>query len=891
VKKIIAAMTVGKDVSVLFPNVVKCITTQNIELKKLVYLYIMNYAKSKPDLAILAVNTFVLDTASSNPLIRALAVRTMGCIRVERISEYLCPPLHRCLKDPDPYVRKTAAVCVAKLYDINAERVVHQGFIDSLLQLLSDSNPMVVANAVAALSEIDDNSTEPIFQMNAHTLKKLLAAVNECTEWGQVFILNALANYQPRTAREAEEICERVSPRLQHANSAVVLAAAKVIMRYMDLITSREALRALFKKMGPPLVTLLSKEAEIQYVALRNIQLIVQKRPGVLAHQIEVFYCKYNDPIYVKMEKLELMIMLITGPKIDKVLQEFKEYATEADVEFVRKSVRAIGRCAVKLDEAAERCIHVLLELIRTRITYVVHESIIVIKDIFRKYPGRYESIIATLCENLEDDTIDEPEAKAAMIWIIGEYAERISNAPDLLEAFLDNFHDEPMEVQLQLLTATVKLFLKKPKNNKALVQDALNMATTESDNPDLRDRGFLYWRLLTTNPEAAKAVILARKPLIEDDSAAIDRALLDDLIANLSTLASVYHKPPETFVTKLRRLHKVKSFQQAAADQARSSSSSSSSSSSTPMPSSASSSAAHAPAAAAAAAPAVDLLSMKAPALAATSAPAPSLGGGLDDLLGLGSTSPAPAAAPVAIAATTAGPSSGPPLVNYALLPQGGQGMALRGRIARMQGQTCLQLAVKNLLAAPLSKLEVSLNVNHFHLAAPVGAMSLGQLAPGQETHVAVPLTQTGGAPPAGTPTSSVVRVALRNDAEVVYFDAQIPITAVLVEEGRVEKGAYLKLWGELPDTAERTSAVSGLQGNLSTLTQMLQSRNVFFVARTKTPDGNAVVYYSAKSVTGGVLLIELTFSAGGACQSCAKSRDSSLADLWSVQVSQTLH
>jgi vesicle coat complex subunit len=58
-KKVIAAMTVGKDVSMLFAEVVKCMNTQDLELKKLVYLYIMNYAKSQPELAILAVNTFV----------------------------------------------------------------------------------------------------------------------------------------------------------------------------------------------------------------------------------------------------------------------------------------------------------------------------------------------------------------------------------------------------------------------------------------------------------------------------------------------------------------------------------------------------------------------------------------------------------------------------------------------------------------------------------------------------------------------------------------------------------------------------------------------------------------------------------------------------------------
>lgn len=148
-----------------------------------------------------------------------------------------------------------------------------------------------------------------------------------------------------------------------------------------------------------------------------------------------MFFCKYNDPIYVKMEKLEIMIMLASERNIEQVLLEFKEYATEVDVEFVRKSVRAIGRCAIKLEKAAERCIQVLLDLIQTKVNYVVQEAIIVIKDIFRKYPNRYESIIATLCANLE--SLDEPEAKASMIWIIGEYAERIDNADGSLSLSL----------------------------------------------------------------------------------------------------------------------------------------------------------------------------------------------------------------------------------------------------------------------------------------------------------------------------------------------------------------------------------------------------------------------------------------------------------------------
>lgn len=92
------------------------------------------------------------DCEDPNPLIRALAVRTMGCIRVDKITEYLCEPLRKCLKDEDPYVRKTAAVCVAKLHDINAQLVEDQGFLDTLKDLISDSNPMVSRSIHSATS-------------------------------------------------------------------------------------------------------------------------------------------------------------------------------------------------------------------------------------------------------------------------------------------------------------------------------------------------------------------------------------------------------------------------------------------------------------------------------------------------------------------------------------------------------------------------------------------------------------------------------------------------------------------------------------------------------------------------------------------------------------------
>lgn len=551
VKKVIAAMTIGKDVSGLFPDVVNCMQTTNIELKKLVYLYVINYAKVQPELAILAINTFRKDSLDTNPLIRALAVRTMGCIRLEQVVEYLVEPLRKACKDPDPYVRKTAATCICKLYETSPETVIDQGFLETLKEMLSDSNPTVVANAVASLTEMSQSSGRDYLGLNEETVAKMLTALGECSEWGQVFILDSLSTYDPPNSDAAASIIERITARLSHANAAVVLSTIRLVLRMLDLVDDAQLVRATHKKLRPPLVTLLSAESEIQYVALRNISLIVQKYPSILSNEINTFYCKYNDPHYVKMEKLEILIRLTNETNIDQVLMELKEYSTEVDVEFVRRTIRAIGRCAIKLERAAEKCVNVLLSLIETHVNYVVQETIVVIKDIFRKYPNRYESVISKLCENLE--SLDEPEAKASMIWIIGEYAERIDNGDELLETFMEGFHDETIIVKQQILTATVKLFLKSPSRAQDLVTRVLKLSTEESDDPDLRDRGFIYWRLLSTDPEATKRVVLSDKPVITDESFSLDTEVLERLVENISTLASVFHRVPESFVTRLR--------------------------------------------------------------------------------------------------------------------------------------------------------------------------------------------------------------------------------------------------------------------------------------------------------------------------------------------------
>lgn len=862
VKKVIASMTVGKDVSALFPDVVNCMQTDNLELKKLVYLYLMNYAKSQPDMAIMAVNTFVKDCEDSNPLIRALAVRTMGCIRVDKITEYLCEPLRKCLKDEDPYVRKTAAVCVAKLHDINAQLVEDQGFLDLLRDLLSDSNPMVVANAVAAISEILDASptATQVLEMNTGTINKLLTALNECTEWGQVFILDAISNYTPKDEREAQSICERVTPRLAHANAAVVLSAVKVVMKLMEMLDVQgDYVTNLIKKLAPPLVTLLSAEPEIQYVALRNINLIVQKRSDILKNEMKVFFVKYNDPIYVKLEKLDIMIRLTQQSNIAQVLAELKEYATEVDVDFVRKSVRAIGRCAIKVEPAAERCVSTLLDLIQTKVNYVVQEAIVVIKDIFRKYPNKYESIIATLCENL--DTLDEPEARASMIWIIGEYAERIDNADELLESFLEGFQDENTQVQLQLLTAIVKLFLKRPTDTQELVQQVLSLSTQDSDNPDLRDRGYIYWRLLSTDPAAAKEVVLAEKPLISEETDLIEPTLLDELICHIASLASVYHKPPNAFVEGRAGFRRVLPAKSQSGGNLNEPSPTAEAAPQPPQPT---------------VIPGADSLigdlldiDIGGPTMAQQQmypqqpqVPTPVqqggmdlLGEGLDNLLGGGPTGGDMLGGLGDIFGMPQPQSYVPPQEVW-LPASKGKGLEITGTFARKNKQITMELTFTNKAMQNMTGFAIQLNKNSFGLMPAQVLNVRSPLPPNQSASTSLPLNTQGPVQkmdPLGT-----LQIAMKNNIDVFYMSNIIPLHVLFTEDGEMDKRIFLATWKDIPAQNEVQYTIENVQHNADTVSQKLKNNNIFTIAK-RNVEGQDMLYQSLKLTNGIWVLAEL--------------------------------
>jgi vesicle coat complex subunit len=547
-KRAVSMMRSGDNVQSVFSDMLKCGKTDDLEVKKLVYLYLVNYSSHEPEQAIMSVNLFLKDCVDSNPLIRALAVRTMSRIRLESVGEYVLIPLKQSLKDPDPYVRKTGAFGVAKLYDIIPEHVENSGMFPDLLSLLRDENPMVVANTTAAIFEINQHRASPIFQLNSTTITPILAAFSSSSEWCQAMFLDAIAQYAPEAADDISFMIDRFIPMLQNSNPSVVVSAFKCIFLLIDKDSRNHAL--IFGQVIPPFITLVtSAEPEIQYVVLRTMSLFVQKYPRALAREIRVFFCKYNEPSYVKLEKLNIIVTITNEFTAADVLDELNEYCNAVDVEFVKRAVKCIGQIALKIDDATAKCVDILVGLVDGKAEYAIEEAVVVVSDILRRFPGRFESVIAPVCHHFP--YVKEPRAKAAAVWILGEYCELIEQVDAHLDPFLDTFHDEPPVVQLQILTAIVKLYLAKPNETQDQLQYLFNEATNAESVPDVRNRAYIYWRLLSTSSETTQRVIRFNKQSIVHSGVHFDETVLEELLRNIGSVAGVLHIVPSDFVHK----------------------------------------------------------------------------------------------------------------------------------------------------------------------------------------------------------------------------------------------------------------------------------------------------------------------------------------------------
>jgi len=519
-KRLIAMMTLGRDVSSFFPDVVKNVIVDNTEIKKLVYMFLTHYAEDNQELALLAINTLQKDLGSSNQRVRANALRAMSSISIKVVIPLVMIALNNAVRDTSSYVRKAAACAVPKVWRTDPSKKPE--LVEMIAELLSNTEPNVLGASIFAFNQV---CPERLDLLHIH-FRKICALLADFDYFGQAVTLKVLTRYArtqfltPFRKKQAgkddddsdddggfdadepfydndEDEDEKKDPDeynmdpdhrllirsatilLNSADSAVITGVCSLMFSIAPIHEARQC--------APAIARHLSNYREIQYVVLTNVSTMAAKRPSMFRQYVKMFFVYFDDPAFIRTLKLDILAHLASDGTIGPILLELFSYTHHYDGDFVNQAIRTIGRCAMTIPDVAERCLHMLLRLVSTSTETVVAQAISVIRQLLQRDPKSHVSIIKRMAKLLFKVKI--AMARTALVWIVGEYREMIPKvAPDCLRQLAKTFKEEDVEVKLQVLNLAVKLYLSNPKETSLLFKYIMDLSKNDQ-NFDVRDR------------------------------------------------------------------------------------------------------------------------------------------------------------------------------------------------------------------------------------------------------------------------------------------------------------------------------------------------------------------------------------------------------------------
>ncbi|XP_045512570.1 AP-3 complex subunit beta-2 [Pieris brassicae] len=582
-KRIIGMIAKGRDASDMFPAVVKNVVSKNIEVKKLVYVYLVRYAEEQQDLALLSISTFQRALKDPNQLIRASALRVLSSIRVPMIVPIVMLAIRDSASDMSPYVRKTAAHAIPKLYSLDPEQKEELvGIID---KLLSDKAPLVVGSAAMAFSEVCADRMSLIHR----SYRKLCALLADVDEWGQLALLNVLTVYaktcfpdpnhdnyssdseekpfydsesetsdhkrtvSPTVDPDLRLLLRAAKPLLQSRNSGVVMAVAQLFYH----CGPTQELPPVAKAM----VRLLRAHVEVQSVVLNSIAALTVSKRTLFEPFLKSFFVRNSDPTHIKLLKLEILTNLATEATAPVVLREYQTYVTSSDKAFVAATIQGIGRLAVAIQTETETCLNGLLHLLSSKDEWVVCEAVVVVKRVVGGGASSARAAVSRAAKLLRSDRL-AGNARAAAVWLVAEHGAKHPRAAAILAHMVSNFADQEELVKLQLLSLAVKLSITQP-DTLPMCKYVLHLARYDASY-DVRDRARMLRKFIEPQNESLLAQYASHifcpdkpKPSIQSNFKDRDQYTLGSLSQYIGSAAGGYTSlpsaPAQAFAAELR--------------------------------------------------------------------------------------------------------------------------------------------------------------------------------------------------------------------------------------------------------------------------------------------------------------------------------------------------
>ncbi|TPX49538.1 hypothetical protein SeMB42_g02568 [Synchytrium endobioticum] len=495
-KKLIAMISKGKNVLEFFPDVVKNVAASSIDVRKLVYIYLLRYAEKEPDLALLSINTFQKDLGDRNPLIRAMALRVMSSIRVPVIVPLIMLALRKAMTDLSPYVRKTAANAITKCHGLDV--TLKDQLVECISQLLTDNSTVVLGSVISSFNQV---CPERLDLLHIH-FRKLCRLLIDTDDWGQIEVIGLLIRYcrtqflnpnfeseskQPSPAENKDKAFYSDDEDAGSTSSSKAMKTTPSNLSSLDpdLALFLRACATLTNSCNPSVVMMVSQayialaprpelgriakslirlvriaQREQKFVILTSVATLSRSHPDLFRPYYKSFFVYASDPVFIRNLKLEILASLTDQAISSAVLKELKDYVRSHNKGLVVQTIQIMGRIASAVPELADETLRVLMALISSDNEHVVSEAVVVTRRLLQLRPTHESSnqVISDLARAL--DSISCSAARASILWLVGQYCAQVPLvAPDTLRKTAKSFTSEADSVKLQVLNLELARF------------------------------------------------------------------------------------------------------------------------------------------------------------------------------------------------------------------------------------------------------------------------------------------------------------------------------------------------------------------------------------------------------------------------------------------------
>ncbi len=345
----------------------------------------------------------------------------------------------------------------------------------------------------------------------------------------------------------AEVIIDRVLSRLSHINPAIIVAAAKVILKFSLVLNNDKIVEAVCRKISSPLTSILNLSPEIAWTFMKNAEILVEKFPCLFPN-VRVFFINFNDPCFIKFEKIKIMFRLCDNSNVKIIINELAEYSYDTNAELSRVAFQLLWKIGFKFENSTEAVITAMYTILLNSSDsgfndHLLNEAVFGCDLIYRRFqvPSTLSNIVILIAGNY--NRIMENDSRKALLSILPYFADVLKSTQDIITHFADSFLELDTEVQLAVLTATVRVFISEPVKYKEQVYSLLKSAAELIEVPDIRDRAFFYWRLLDISPVLASKIIKGRKDPIQDPNLTdLPKDIVDELFEKLGSISASLH-------------------------------------------------------------------------------------------------------------------------------------------------------------------------------------------------------------------------------------------------------------------------------------------------------------------------------------------------------------